>query len=118
MQTTRIGDPILIARTARQYGPGKGAKSANQVPTAYPLSKQSQIERIKRRLARPTKHRPGSAAKLKLVTLRSYFGVPMFMPGDYCGPQVSHAGVERDANPMEQVVFVGTWDNDGDEEEF
>ena len=95
----------MIAR--RQYGPGKGAKSANQVPTAYPLSKQSQIERIKRRLARPTKHRPGSAAKLKLVTLRSYFGVPMFMPGDYCGPQVSHAGVERDANPMEQVVFVG-----------
>ena len=98
--------------TRRQYGPKHGSKSANQAPTAYPLSKQPQIKRIKRRLSRPTKHRPGSEAKNVLMARRSRFGVPMFLAGDYVGPSVSHAGVEHDACPMEQLVEVSAWDEE------
>lgn len=91
----------------RRYGPDRGsACSANQVPTAYPISKERQIERIKQRLSRPTKFRPGSWQKNRLIAWRSRFGVPIFMPGDYTGPHVSHSGVERDAYPMDAVELV------------
>lgn len=84
----------MIAR--RQYGPGKGEPDPH-VPRVLKRSKAKtqQFRRIQQKLARPTQHKPGSFAKVILMTRRIQFLIDPCQPGDYTS-QVTIAGTERD----------------------